>query len=206
MSKSEYERKRYRITDGQDIAEVVVGYFTGVKGLRVFIGPTDPISDMPVFVDAAHHHLHEGEMYQFTHGPVALGNGASLDFRVVVADVPATTRTPHVVAELDATGECWLELYESTTYSANGTAGTFQNRNRNVANSALTTIFTTPTVNALGTKISGWIVGSGEKAGGSGREAVEWPLKANTQYNYRITAKNAINICFRIMEYEDLGV
>lgn len=31
-----------------NIAEVIAGAVTGAKGLRVYIGPTDPISDVPV--------------------------------------------------------------------------------------------------------------------------------------------------------------
>ena len=52
-----------------NIAKVITGYFTGEKGLRVFVGPTDPISDMPVFILAEHHHMHEGEMHQVTYPP-----------------------------------------------------------------------------------------------------------------------------------------
>ena len=187
-----------------DVA-VITGANTGVKGLRVYGGPTDPISDIPVMIDYPHHQLHEGETWQYFYGPAVIAQNAVLNYRIVVGDVTPTTRTPHAVAELDTNGEVWLELFELPTFSAPGTAATFFNRNRNVAGSPTTTIFTTPTVTATGTKLSGWIIGSGQKAGNATKDSIEWDLKANTEYLYRITAQVASNICFRIIQYEDKG-
>lgn len=110
------------------VAEVIAGYFAGEKGLRVFIGPTDPISDMPVFILAEHHHMHEGEMHQVTYPPAALANGASIDFRLVVGNLTPTSRTPHITIELDTTGESWMYLYETPTTTANGTQLTARNK------------------------------------------------------------------------------
>ena len=185
---------------------VIAGPNTGVAGLRVFIGPTDPISDIPVMIDYAHHQVHEGESWQYTYGPAAIAQGAIVYLRVVVANVAPTTRTPHAVMELDTTGQVWLQLYETPTTTAPGTAAAFINRNRNVGGTPTTTIFTTPTVTAPGAALSAWIVGSGQKAGGGAREALEWDLKSNTTYLYKFTAQDACNICFRLIQYEDLGV
>jgi len=43
--------------DGNPIP-VVTGFNTGEKGLRVFIGPTDPISDIPVVMEFGQHQVH----------------------------------------------------------------------------------------------------------------------------------------------------
>jgi hypothetical protein len=179
---------------------------TGLRAVRVAVGPTDPISDVPVFMDFPHHQLHEGETWQYTYGPAAMAQNAVLNFRIVVADVLATLRTPHVTAEVDSTGEVWLEIFETPTTSAPGTAATFYNRNRNIAGSPQTEIFTAPTVTAAGTKLSGWIIGSGQKAGNATKDSIEWDLKSNTTYLYRLTAQGALNIAFRLIQYEDLGV
>ena len=175
------------------------------NALNVQIWPGDPISNMPVVIDAAHHHLHEGETHQYTYAPAALANGNNLDHRFVVPTLTATTRTPHLVIELDSTGESWLYLYETPTTSANGTLQTVYNKNRNSATTPGSTVYLTPTVTAVGTLISAWIVGSGEKSGGSTRESIEWDLKSNTTYLIRVTAKNANNISLRFIWYEDLG-
>lgn len=176
------------------------------NALSVQIGPGDVISSIPVVLDYPHHQIHEGETWQYCYGPATMLQNAVVNLRVVVANVAATLRTPHVVAEIDSTGEAWLELFETPTYSAPGTAATFFNRNRNIAGSPTTTIFTAPTVSAAGTKLSGWIIGSGQKAGNATKDSVEWDLKTNTEYLYRITAQGALNVCFRLIEYEDKGV
>lgn len=197
--------QKIKDSDG-DVAEVVSGPFTGVKGLRVYGGPTDPISDMPVFVQSEHHHLHEGELHQVTYFPAALANGASINFRLVVGDLIATTRTPHIALELDTTGESWLYLYETPTTSTNGTQLPVKNKNRNSAIVPTMTIWQAPTVTDVGTPLSAWISGAGEKSGGQARESVEWDLAPNTVYLVRVTAKNTNNICLRFQWYEDLGV
>lgn len=205
-SNTDGTQKTQIIDAAGNIASVKIGDNTGEKGLRVFIGPTDPISDIPVFIDFPHHQLHEGETWQYTYGPIAIAQNGIVNIRVVVANVAATIRTPHAAAELDTNGEIWLEIFETPTFSAPGTAVTLYNRNRNIAGSPTTTVFTAPTVSAVGTKISGWIIGSGQKAGGSTKDSIEWDLKANTEYLYRITAQVASNICFRLIQYEDKGV
>ncbi|MBK7366192.1 MAG: hypothetical protein IPI97_14840 [Nitrosomonas sp.] len=207
---------RQRTDDEAGVLEIVdvlieqvqtVGHFTGAQGLRVFGGPTDPISDMPVFILAKHHHLHEGEMHQVTYPPAALANNASIDFRLVIGNLIPTTRTPHITIELDTTGESWLYLYETPTTTANGTQLTAINKNRNqTAIAPNMTVWQAPTVTAVGTMLSAWISGSGEKSGGQSRESVEWDLAPNKVYLVRVTAKNANNVCLRFIWYEDLGV
>jgi hypothetical protein len=198
--------QKVAVVDNAGNSLVVTGPFTGQNGIRVYGGPTDPISDTPVIMDAPHHHLHEGEMHQYTYGPIAQANGTNVDFRFVVPVLTATTRTPHLALELDSTGEEWLLLYESPTTSANGTQQTVVNKNRNSTITPGSTVWLAPTVTAVGTLLSAWIVGSGEKSGSSGRESIEWALKSNTTYLVRISAKNANNVCLRLIWYEDLGV
>jgi hypothetical protein len=176
------------------------------NALQVQIGPGDVISNIPVVILYEHHQLHEGETWQAGYGPAGILVAAVVDHLVKVADVAATTRTPHMVFELDSTSEVWIQIYETPTTTANGTPITCFNRNRNTAGSPTTTIFITPTVTAAGTLITSAIVGSGEKSGGSGRDANEWDLKANTNYLVRITGKNAGNVCMRFQFYEDMGV
>ncbi len=156
-----------------------------------------------VGIDTAHNHLHEGEMFQSTYPPAALANGTSVTFLLKVGALSAS-RSPHLTLELDSTGETWLYLYEAPTTSADGTPQSVVNKNRNYAAVAAgATVFRAPTVSADGTLLSSWIVGSGEKSGGSGRESIEWPIAPNTNYLVRMTAKNANNVCLRMIWYED---
>ena len=132
------------------------------NAINVIIGPGDPISNIPVIMEFAHHQVHEGETYQAVVAPVALANGNSLLYRIVV---PAGVY-PHMIPELDSTGESWWYLYESPTVTGNGTAIASQNRNRNSLNVAGTIIYSGATVSANGTLLSASIIGSGAKAGG----------------------------------------
>ena len=185
---------------------VMTGPNTSADGLRVFIGPTDPISDVPVTILYEHHQLHEGEAHQYTYAPAALSSGSSVDLRFVVGDLTATTRTPHAVIEVDCTVETWFYLYETPTTSANGTQQTVYNRNRNSSTTPASTVWLAPTVTSPGTLLTAGIIGSGRN-GSSSRESVEWDLKTSTTYLYRVTAKAASdNVCIRLMWYEDLGV
>ena len=184
------------------------GSATGELGPRVFIGPTDPISDIPVFINYEHHQLHEGETYQYTYGPVALASGGTASISVVVPDLTPTTRTPHIVFELDATGETWTYAYESPTLSSAGTAQILYNRNRNSSNTPQTTINLNPGITSVGTTLlSAWILGAGVNNGGNTREGLEWDLAANKTYLFNAVGKAASNdVVIRVIFYEDKGV
>lgn len=171
-------------------------------------GAGDPIGDLLIpVIEFDHHQVHEGESFQVTSPPAALASGASIDFRLVVGAVLPTTRAPHLDIEVDATVETWVYLYEAPTTSANGTQQTVHNRNRGSTNTPSATVWLGPTVSAEGVLLSSWIIGSGNKGGGSSRGSLEWVLKPSTVYLIRMTAKAANNdACMRLQFYEDLGV
>ena len=180
---------------------------TKTQALNVQIGPGD-LNKVPVVSDVPHHHLHEGETHQYTYPPTAIAQNGILNFRLVVGNLDSlTNRTPNFTLEIDTTGAAWMTLYETPTTSANGTLATAYNKNRNftatVPNMA---VYTAPTVTAVGTLLSAWMIGSGQKAGGVGRESLEWVLAANTIYLVRVVAQDAQNVCLRMIWYEDLGV
>lgn len=192
-----------------DLESVIASGYTQTptgKLVRVQIGPGDIISNIPIVTLFEHHQIHEGEAWEVNYPPTALANNASINFRIVVGNQVATKGTPHLLFLLDTTGESWCYLYETPTTTGNGTPMIANNRNRNIAGSPVTTFFSAPTVTSPGTLLTSAIAGSGEKAGGSSREANEWDLKANTVYLFRVTAKNANNVAVRFQWYEDLGV
>lgn len=189
-----------------DVAEARKQTPTTAKAINVQVGPGDVISNIPIFTLFEHHQVHEGEAYQVCYPPASLANGATLNFRIVVGNQTPTTKTPHMICEIDSTGESWGALYENPTTTGNGNQMTANNRNRNSSNSPVTTIWAAPTVTNVGTLLTACIIGSGERSGGNGRESIEWDLAANTVYIAQVTAKNANNVCLRFQWYEDLGV
>lgn len=197
-------------TDASGNSIVVAGAATGVKGVRVYGGPTDPISDVPVYVDFSHHQVHEGESHEYCYLIGSLASGVSQDFRInVPAGLTPTTRTPHFLMEVISTLEAEIYLYEAMTYTV-GNGGTLQtsyNRNRNSATTPATTIYLTPTPATTGTQIWIGLTGSGVRAGSGDRALTEWDLAANKDYLFRITSRAAGNkILVRFLWYEDLGV
>jgi hypothetical protein len=196
-------------SDKSKIAEVAARPVTAVNALPVSIGPGDPISDIPVMIDFDHHQIHEGESFAYLfYGAV---NSASKDFRLVVPNVAATTRTPHLIWEVVADAAALALLYEAPTWTAGGVAaGVTYNKNRNSASAPGTVVYVTGgtalTVNALGTLIDTGMIFSGKfAAGGQDRALMEWVLKSNTEYLFRVTTTGNTNVIVRLHWYEDRG-
>ena len=170
-------------------------------------GSPDPINSLLLpTIEFDHHQVHEGEAFQWTYGPIALANGASFEYQLIVGAVTNTTRTPHLVIECDSTVETWLHLFEGPTITVAGTAKVPLNRNRGSVAACNAVLKETPTASADGTQLTAFICGAG-KSGGQARGAVEWVLKPSTVYLIRATAKTTgDNICLRMEFYEDTGV
>jgi hypothetical protein len=202
-----------RNTDGTlSPVKFTKGIATSEKGIRVFIGPTDPISDIPVIIPFDHHQVHEGEMWQWSfYGAV---NSTTKDVRISVPAYVAPRGAPHMLMEVIADPTTSIfGLYEGTTWTAVGTDDSAKifNRNRNTAGAPGTKFYvsgaTALTVNALGTLIHPGYIFTG-KAGSNAtdRAQTEWILKLATEYLFRVTTSASGNVLIRINFYEDLGV
>ena len=201
-----------------DLAEVVSPTETAIawnqKGLRVIIGPTDKISNLPVIIDYDHHQLQEGETWGYTVVNTNLGNNASKDVRLVVpnitipADNNAVGLCPHFRFEVISAGTGDFYLYEGTTFNANGSQRTPINRERNGTYTSKLQVWEDPTVNAVGTEIfHGMIPANKTSGGGISTTVSEFVLKNNTSYLFRFTSTQAGgNVLMRLFWYEDLGV
>jgi hypothetical protein len=167
--------------------------------IQVQIGPGDPISNIPVFIDFPHHQIHEGESYLMAYYSTALG---TLDF---LCKVPANIH-PHLLIEFSADQRVICTVYKTPTTTGDGTAQTSVNRNHSSTNIAGTIFYLAPTVTTPGTDVKDrYMVGSGEKAGGLARSDNEMILQPSTNYLIRFSGSNWIgNI--RMLWYEDLGV
>lgn len=194
-----------KITDGSSIVPVVTGSYGTTKGLRVYIGPTDPISDIPVFIDYDHHQVHEGESFQASYLISSLASGSSADFYINVPTIATSTYLPHLTAEVISTAETELFLYEEATFTSTGTALSAYNRNRDSSRTCLISFGHSATINSTGTQIWTGLTGSNRTAG-SDREGSEFILKSNTLYGLRVTSRSAGDkILVRFHLYEDAG-
>jgi hypothetical protein len=209
------------ITDGTNTAGVVspssptAAY--GGKGLRVIIGPTDPISNLPVTIPYDHHQIHEGEAWHLDSYVLNLASGSSYDIVFTVPNIaitgPLTSAVlacPHFRYVVSANDLAQVFLYEGPTVTAaTGTAGAWINFERNGSYTAKTTILLAPTITGVGTLIdTEYFMSIAEgKSTTSGGSVEEFVLKNNTKYLYRVTSgSNGCDIHTNFFMYEDLGV
>lgn len=143
-------------------------------------------------VDYAHHEIHGGKHF-FVKNWIDLTNGQVLDFLFVTAD---TLAWAHMIVHFNFQAEANVAIYEDTVVSANGTAVTSYNRNRNSANVAGALVYSTPTVTSVGTLLSAYKAGSGKAVGGEARGSAELVLKQNSQYLIRVTNDTTSNNWF----------
>lgn len=133
-------------------------------------------------IDYEHSEIHAGDHY-FIKDWSDIAGSTTVDFLVVT---PNTTKWAHMVLEFSFEAEANITVYEGATTSANGTAITINNRQRNSVNTAGITAFTGPTVTTTGTSIARYKAGTGKSAGGEVRAAAELVLKQNTKYLIRV--------------------
>lgn len=192
----------------------ITGDNTGVKGLRVYGGPTDPISDIPVYMPFDHHQLHEGEAFRWSVYVASLANNANKDIQITVPIITLgvgetyVQKCPHFRFEVIQSANGLVQLYEAPTISVQGTQRTPIALERNGTYTSKLIIKEDPTNTALGTVI--WQgINTASKNGVS--ELVgsqnEFILKNNTTYLLRTTSLGNGNIVLiRMVWYEDLGV
>lgn len=205
---------KVKIWDGTNYVPVTTRANTGVKALTVSIGPTDPISDIPVVMDFDHHQLHEGEVFRWASYTASLAANATKDIRFVVpnitvpAGVPVVRVVPHMRFEAVSSVGGISNLYEATTFSANGTQRTPVAMERNGTYTPQLQVWEDPTVNVLGTVLYTGLNTTNKQASGSTEgTGVEFVLKNNTSYHFRFTSGgNSNQVLVRFVWYEDLGV
>ena len=133
-------------------------------------------------LDYEHVEIHSGDHY-FIKDWTDIPGSSTVDFLVVT---PNTTKWAHMIIEFTFEAEANITVYEGATTSADGTAITINNRQRNSVNTAGITAYTGPTVTTTGTAIARYKYGSGKSTGGAARASAELVLKQNTKYLIRV--------------------
>lgn len=185
-------------------AAVIAGANTGVNGLRVYIGATDPVSDLPVFVTYEHHQRHEGETHQAQDLQETLAT-STVKYGLTVPTFATTIQSPHLLIQVDCyAGAVRVDIYEGATFTGGSTL-TPANQNRNSATVPGMTIKTGVT-STNGTQLPmSMYFGTASNIGA--RESTEIILKSNTIYRVDVVGKVAgTDALVRFIWYEDLGV
>lgn len=139
-------------------------------------------------LDWEHYEAHEGDAFSVYLVQDVTGAGSTYNVLIVT---PNTEKQTHLRYTYNCEAEFSVVLFEGTTVSANGTAKTAYNRNRNSASTAGTEVYTGPTVTSDGTQLREARVWSGGGSGGSGESIGEWILATNQKYLLRFTKAGA---------------
>lgn len=153
----------------------------------------DASTEAMITIDYAHHEIHEGSHFKAGYSNTAMDTNDTL---AVLFITPNTTTWAHWTLTSQVTSAAVLQVFEGPTSSANGTAVTRFNRNRNSADTSVVRVYHTPTFSANGTKLAEkWIGASGglPHSVGTGSEFrgdSEIILRQNTKYLLLLIAKD----------------
>ena len=164
----------------------------------------DSITHAQTTIDYAHHEIHDGNAYEYSNA-LDFTNAETKSFLLTTED---STAWAHFIFEIEAESEFNVDFYEGATPDTVGSAVTAPaviNKDRNSNNEAGMTL-TSPTLGAgaKGTLIRRHHGGSGKKAGGGSRGAIEIILAQDTAYWVDITNVSTSNnfIAWMIEWYE----
>jgi hypothetical protein len=211
-----FESKELRLIDNGDgtysISIGIAGMLVGPRVqtpsgnvLQVQIGPSDPISNIPIVMDFLQHQIHEGEMFHCLDPQLTL-NASTVKYGITVPTYANLMQTPHLNIICDTyNGTALVLLYEGATFTG-GSVVRQDNKNRNSANTDGTVIKTGVT-STDGTLIDAFYTGATEKLAGQNGTKDEWPLKSNTIYRVDVIGQINPTAAYVTFEfYADKGV
>ena len=177
----------------------------GMEEIRKF----DPHAHAVTTISEPHRMTHDGFMFHVSYKHETIVNGGTED---ILLKVPAGS-FPHLnrVNVNAGAGDININLYEATTVSADGTALSVHNTNRNSTNVSAMLVYNAPTVTDVGTEIHHqWIppsaTGTGLSVDGitNAEQGEEWLLAQNENYLIRLenTSGNTIDAWIEILFYE----
>ena len=128
------------------MADPKIGYHAGVQKVSLIdpsnadrVGELDNLFKVPIWIDVAHHEIHEGDSFSLYIGDLDAANTEQVQLYFVT---PNTAELIHIVVSAYCSGQHVLTITEGITYTAGGTAGTARNRNRNSTNTSSCTLRT----------------------------------------------------------------
>jgi hypothetical protein len=167
----------------------------------------DKTTNAIININHTHHNIHEGAHY-YVKSYDALDTSDVVNFCILT---PNTTKWAHLLFSIQSTGETLVEIYEGTSFSADGSLITAVNNNRNSSNTSGLIIRKDPVTIVTGTKISESLFGLStspvRNIGGDVRRDDELILKQNTTYIIKITSNSdGNNVDYRANWYEHISV
>lgn len=133
--------------------------------------------------DIYHRRVHQGLYFSINLFDAALANDGMIDL------ILRTTEEIHIRPFGALGGDATLALFEAPTLTADGTPETVINHNRITSIVSTTLAFSGPTVSVTGLELDTHLLpgGIGGVSQGGSAELVEWVLKPNEDYCFRLT-------------------
>ena len=174
----------------------------------------DPLFKAPLWIDIAHHEVHEGDTFSVIASDAAAASTDTVQIYINAPAVASPQKRMHLILNHYGSGAHSMVITEGVTFSSGGAAYVPLNRHRGSAK----------TTSAQAVRIGGddlpggvvaytggtiiWteLIGSGKGSGGATRGTEEWILDANTAYIFEIISgftSTAINISATWYEHTD---
>lgn len=150
----------------------------------------DETNEGLISMNEIHANIHRGIFYTCTRREEGLANNGTLDVLVQVAAGTAA----HIRFSLAVGGQCYIDLFENTTFSAEGTAMLCMNRNRFAGDTSTTEMTYAPTLTADGDALATTYIPGGTHGTAEGfikSSFEEWILGPGN-YLLRITNKSGV--------------
>jgi len=163
-------------------------------------------SGAQVLIDFAHHAVHHGFLFTVSDFDTDIDIAAP---KYWLFRTPNTNKRIHIIFDVGVSGGVQVDLYESPTITADGTAITPFNNDFNRNDVSVLLVFKDPTVTADGTlktstRIGASGPGNSDKVGGNLRPGSEYILKQNTNYILKITSDANDTKATMIAEYYEV--
>lgn len=195
-------RLEYLASGGYRSGRVIAESGEVVNFATALLNATD-ISGALITITVEHSKIHQGKGWEVSIETGNISSGASYYVLFKTSD----GYRPHLRSyEITATDSpITIRLFEGSTVSADGTAVTARNRNRNQSDNNGVSVFYQPIVTAEGTRLeTDYIASGGNKIGGNaGSFYEEWILKPSTNYLMKITngSNNTVEAFFNAFWY-----
>lgn len=195
-------RLEYLAKGGYRSGRVIAESGEVVNFATALLNATD-ISNAIITITLEHSKIHQGEGWEVSIETGSIASGASY----YVLFKTSEGYRPHLRSyEVTATDSpTTIRLFEGATVSADGTAASARNRNRNESDVNGVSVFVQPTVTDEGTRLeTDFIPTAGNKAGGNaGSFYEEFVLRPSTNYLIKITngSNNTVNAFFNAFWY-----
>lgn len=169
--------------------------------LLVNNGHVDQINGTSVTMDWEHHAVHEGIAYDLNiYSTVTNGTPKYCQFKTGAGYIHLKQKVI-----VNGTDTLLCQFIEAPTVTDGTTTATVNNRNRNSANTTTMTVYTNPTAVSGGTILEyDYLSGTNQSAAAPAGSTLEWILKPNTSYVYKLENATAGTATFlsKLLWYE----